>query len=159
MKRILSATLACILLLLPCLSLVSCTTAEELVNPIDFGKKYYLKGDEKKYYVFNEDHTGYFECYHQYVNGIDTKYDYTLSGRVEFEWREDSNGAVHLFAGKAEYREDHTEGETIKLTPTPISFSEEFFSYYTDNQYGGYRKGCVRIYPPQRLLHPVKDRN
>ena len=113
------------------ITMVSCAAAK-VENPIDYGKKYLL--DENRYYVFEKDQTGYCEYYYK---SDYSEYNYTLSGRVEFVWREASNGAVYLFETKTTYNEDHTEGETIDLITDPIYFSEEFFTYSYSNQYGG----------------------
>ena len=127
------------------ITMVSCAAAKvenptdyaKVENPIDYGKKYLL--GENQYYVFEKDQTGYYECYckykHEYSDS--SKYNYTLSGRVEFVWREASNGAVYLFETETSYNEDHTEGKTINVITDPIYFSEDFFTYSYSNQYGG----------------------
>ena len=116
------------------ITMVSCAS-DKIENPIDFGKKYLL--DENRYYVFEEDQTGYCEYYYKNELADYSEYNYTLSGRVEFVWREASNGAVYLFETKTTYNEDHTEGKTIDLITDPIYFSEEFFTYSYSYQYGG----------------------
>ena len=116
------------------ITMVSCAAAK-VENPIDYGKKYLL--DENRYYVFEKDHTGYYECYYKYEYPDSSAYNYTLSGRVEFVWREASNGAVYLFETETSYNEDHTEGQTINVITAPIYFSEDFFTYSYSNQYGG----------------------
>ena len=116
------------------ITMVSCAAAK-VENPIDYGKKYLL--DENRYYVFEKDQTGYFECYYKYEYPDSSAYNYTLSGRVEFVWREAFNGAVYLFETKTSYNEDHTEGQTINVITAPIYFSEDFFTYSYSNQYGG----------------------
>ena len=115
------------------ITMVSCAAAK-VENPIDYGKKYLL--GENQYYVFEKDQTGYYECYYKY-DSDSSEYNYTLSGRVEFVWREASNGAVYLFETETSYNEDHTEGETINVIKDPIYFSEDFFTYSYSNQYGG----------------------
>ena len=109
------------------ITMVSCAAAK-VENPIDYGKKYLL--GENRYYVFEKDQTGYYECYYEAP-------EYTVSGRVEFVWREASNGAVYLFETETSYNEDHTEGKTINVITDPIYFSEDFFTYSYSNQYGG----------------------
>ena len=116
------------------ITMVSCAAAK-VENPIDYGKKYLF--NENRYYVFEKDQTGYYECYYKYESSLSSEYDYTLSGRVEFVWREASNGAVYLFETETSYNEDHTEGETINVITDPIYFSEDFFTYSYSNQYGG----------------------
>ena len=116
------------------ITMVSCATAK-VENPIDYGKKYLL--DENRYYVFEKDQTGYYECYYKYEYSDSSEYNYTLSGRVEFVWREASNGAVYLFETETSYNEAHTEGKTINVITDPIYFSEDFFTYSYSNQYGG----------------------
>ena len=135
--------MALLMLVLACVSLSSCSSGDEpdkdeetketneintTVNNIDFGKKYMLSEDD--YYVFNEDKTGYYECY-------DEKDEYTLSGRVDFEWREASNGAVYLFKVDVEYNKNHTKGKNISITKEPIYFADEFFVYSKNAQYTG----------------------
>ena len=116
------------------ITFASCSAAKS-TNPIDFGKKYLL--DEHRYYVFEEDQTGYCEYYFKYEYDPSPEYNYTLSGRVEFVWREASNGAVYLFKTGVSYNEDHTEGQEIDLIDSPIYFSEDFFTFSYSNQYGG----------------------
>ena len=116
------------------ITMVSCAAAK-VENPIDYGKKYLL--DENRYYIFEKDQTGYYECYYKYESSLSSEYNYTLSGRVEFVWREASNGAVYLFETETSYNEDHTEGKTINVITDPIYFSEDFFTYSYSNQYGG----------------------
>ena len=118
------------------ITMASCSAAKA-GNPIDYGKKYLRNGNEKQYYVFEKDQTGYYECYYKYEESYSSEYHYTLSGRVEFVWREASNGAVYLFETEASYNEDHTEGKTIEVINTPIYFSEDFFTYSYSTQYGG----------------------
>ena len=95
-------------------------------NPIDYGKKYC--SSENNYYVFNKDQTGYRVYYYKDV--------YTLSGRVEFVWREASNGGIYLFATKETYNDDHTEGKKIGVISRPLYFSDDFFTYTYVNSYG-----------------------
>lgn len=126
MKKTYLTLISLALLLSFCLALTSCGSNTK--NPIDFGKKYMLSEDT--YYIFYSNNTGVFE--HRYV---DTAYNYTISGKVEFVWREASDGAVHLFDVKTEYDDDHTEGRSISITNTPIYFSEEFFTYERFSDY------------------------
>ena len=127
------------------ITMVSCGTSKvenpidygtsKVENPIDYGKKYLL--GKNQYYVFEKDQTGYYECYYKYESSVSSADNYTLSGRVEFVWREASNGAVYLFKTETSYNEDHTEGETINVITDPIYFSEDFFTHSYSNQYGG----------------------
>ena len=114
------------------ITLVSCTAAKA-ENPIDFGKKYLLNG---KYYVFEKDQTGYCEYNYKYESSVSSEFNYTLSGRVDFVWREASNGAVYLFETEISYNEDHTEGHTLGVINDAIYFSEDFFTYSSNGQYG-----------------------
>ena len=88
MKKLLSV----FALLAIMITMASCSS-DKIENPIDFGKKYLL--DENRYYVFEKDQTGYCEYYYKYEQAAYSEYNYTLSGRVEFVWREASNGAVY----------------------------------------------------------------
>ena len=116
------------------ITMVSCAAAK-VENPIDYGKKYLL--GENQYYVFEKDQTGYYEFHYKHESSVSSEYNYTFSGRVEFVWREASNGAVYLFETETFYNEDHTEGKTINVITDPIYFSEDFFTYSYSNQYGG----------------------
>lgn len=102
-------------------------------NPIDYGKKYYhsVRSDEQ-YYVFEKDQTGYCEYYYSH-SGI------TQSGRVEFVWREASDGAIYLFRTNTIYYEDDNQGYIPFLTG-PIHFSEEFFTNHSGNGTARYIK-------------------
>ena len=131
------------------ITLVSCSDSKEesgdgvpeamLQNVIDYGKKYVLTGDDysaQTYYVFEANQTGYCEYYDVYENTDYPEYNRTFSGRVDFVWREASNGGIYLFETKITYHEGHTEGERIPLIRHPIYFSEEFFAYSADGSYG-----------------------
>ena len=145
MKKFLAVMMVLLTLALVCASLASCSSGGDIdeidqtnetngtnetatVNSIDFGKKYML--NEDRYYVFNEDKTGYYECYYEAT-------EYTLSGRVKFEWREASDGAVYLLGVGVEYNNEHTKGKKITVIDEPIYFSEEFFVYSENSQYTG----------------------
>ncbi len=132
MKKLLSV----FALLAIMITMVSCESSKG-GNPIDYGKKYKSILDENQYYVFEKDQTGYYECYYKYDSSIDSNYNFTLSGRVEFVWREASNGAVYLFETETSYNEGHTEGKELSVITDPIYFSEEFFTYSYSNQFGG----------------------
>lgn len=123
MKKLVSV----LILLVLVASFASCSSVKTS-NPIDFGKKYRL--NEYLYYVFEADQTGYCECCS--LPG----YDYTQSGRVEFVWREASDGAVYLFETKTTYNKDHTEGMYLPWIDEPIYFSEDFFVYTYSNASG-----------------------
>ncbi len=116
MKKVLSV----LALLAIVITMVSCTSGK---NPIAYGKKYFhsVRSDEQ-YYVFKRDHTGYCE-YYSHSNA-------TISGRVEFVWREASDGAIYLFKTKTTYYENRGGG-TIPLLTGPIYFSKEFFVYHS----------------------------
>lgn len=145
MKKILTIILCAVLLFAMCASLSSCKptdtdpTDSNATNPIDFGKKYILDEDnyEYNYYVFYSDYTGVYECKYVYKSEYDTIQDHTLSGKVEFVWREASDGAVYLFKVETHYNEDHTEGETIGVLGHPIYFSDDFFTYSYYSPYSG----------------------
>ncbi len=86
-------------------------------------------------YQFHSDNTGICEYYYSYINKSNASYNETLSGTVEFVWREAADGAIYLFETDIHYNEDHTEGSTISLISTPIYFSEDFFTYIDYGQY------------------------
>ena len=93
-------------------------------NPIDYGKKYFhIVYGEDQYYVFEKDQTGYCEYYYSYSTT-------TKSGRVEFVWREASDGAIYLFRTNTTYYEDDNDGQ-IPLLTGPIYFSEDFFAFHS----------------------------
>ncbi len=129
MKKLLSV----LTLLAIIITLASCSSSKS-ANQIDFGKKYRVSEDQ--YYVFEKDGTGYCECYYKYESGIDPKYDFVQSGRVDFVWREASNGGIYLFRTKTTYYEGHTEGQNVPLIGYPIYFSEKFFTYCASSSYG-----------------------
>lgn len=120
--------LACVLLLAAtCSALISCGAATNS-SYIDFGKKY--MHSENHYYVFNSDHTGYGYYHYSY----DSLYgnDYVTSGRVEFVWREASDGAIYLFRTETHTDEDDSGYSTIPLIQSPIYFGEDFFAYRSE---------------------------
>ena len=138
MKKILAIMMTSILLLTVVLSFASCSSSKP-TNSIDFGKKYIFSGveddenifDEDRYFVFNSDNTGYYKYYYE-----SKSLSYTVSGSVDFTWREASDGAVYLFRTETHYNEDHTKGETIPLPTFPIYFSDEFFAYVVTSSSG-----------------------
>ncbi len=137
MKKLLSVlTLIAIMI-----TLVACSSTKN-TNPIDFGKKYMLSEDI--YYVFEKDQTGYCEYYSKYGSDMGSLSGVVQSGRVEFVWREASNGAVYLFRTETIYNEDHTEGRTIPLIDDPIYFSEEFFTYSYSTETGGHTRNYIK---------------
>lgn len=117
MKKVLSV----LALLAIVITMVSCTSGK---NPIAYGKKYFhsVRSDEQ-YYVFEKDQTGYCEYYYSYSTT-------TKSGRVEFVWREASDGAIYLFRTNTTYYEDDNDGQ-IPLLTGPIYFSEDFFAFHS----------------------------
>ena len=139
MKKLISF----VLLLVMMVTLVACDTtktedgAETKQTLIDYGKKYlFEEADEYQYYVFEENQTGYCVVHYTYESSVSSEYNYTQSGRVDFVWREASNGAVYLFETKTTYNEDHTEGHKLGVISGQIYFAEEFFAYSYDTQYG-----------------------
>ena len=123
MKKILTIILCAALLFVMCASLSSC--ASKTTNPIDFDKKYILLDEnyEYCYYVFYSDHTGIYELKYTYES---TYSSFTLSGRIEFEWREASDNGVYLFEVKTHYNEDSTQGNELDLPESPLHFSDDF---------------------------------
>ena len=124
MKKHIITIISVILLVATCLSFTSCdssASAEDSKNLIAFGEKYF-NGDN--YYVFEDDNTGY--CKYRYEGS-----SYVRAGRVEFVWREASDGGIYLFATKTTYDKDHTDDKDIgiPLISSPIYFSEDFFVY------------------------------
>ena len=126
MKKIITMLMCVALLLSSCSSLCACSSydSENAVNdsenavknsenPIEFGKKYMV--GKNNYYIFNHDGTGTFYRKYVYEYEPDSKYNYTLSGSVDFVWREASDGAIYLFEREVHYNEDHTEGKRLRL--------------------------------------------
>lgn len=124
MKKILTIILCAALLFVMCASLSSC--ASKTTNPIDFGKKYIYEDENGYYYTFNSDGTGIYEVKYVHESTVDPKYNFTMSGRVEFVWREASDGAVYLFEVKTHYNEDHTGERNLGVTDAAIYFSDDF---------------------------------
>ena len=123
MKKRLIMIISVILLLATCLTFASCdssASSEDPENLIAFGEKYF-NGDN--YYVFEDDNTGY--CKYRYEGSV------VRAGRVEFVWREASDGGIYLFTTKTTYDKDHTDDKDIgiPLISSPIYFSEDFFAY------------------------------
>lgn len=148
--------MASVLLLTAILPLSSCSSSKT-TKLIDFGKKYML--NENEYYVFESDKTGYseykyketddaFDSIHNYTQ---SPYSYTQSGRVDFVWREASDGAIYLFRVETHYNEDHTEEKSIPLIDEPIYFSEDFFVY----QLGSYTYRYIK--EGSKLEKTLKD--
>lgn len=136
MKQTLVRCTCLLIFLALSLGLVSCGGGK-VQSPIVFNKRYIGYNmsdqtfDEETYYVFHADQTGYCEYKYVYTGAIG---GHTLSGRIEFEWRETSDGTVYLFKTKTHYHEDHTQGMELGIINGPICFSEEFF---TPTEVGG----------------------
>ncbi len=153
MKNFMTVIICFLLLITMCVSLASCSqndtsdskneetsnsTKEETTNstndkasiPMKFEKKYVSFGDDSSYsYIFYADGTGIYEVHYSYVYEENSDHNFTLSGKVEFVWREASDGAVYLFETDVKYNDDHTEGKTISVPQRPIYFSEDFLVY------------------------------
>lgn len=138
MKKFLTLTIAFVLLLATLLSLTACSLGSISFlnnNYIQYGKKYMrttLRSDkesyytnENHYYVFNKDKTGY--KYYRYVYNDEYKpqNNYTISGRVDFVWREGTSDDIHLFVVEVHYDNDHTDGKIIEIFNSPIYFVED----------------------------------
>ena len=141
MKKLFAFAVAALLLVTTVLSLTACSSPQNS-NPIDFDKKYMV--DDESYYIFHSDHTGVFVRHYVYTSTVGSEFDYTLSGSVDFVWREASDGAVHLFEVATHYNEDHTEEKELGLPSYPIYFSEEFFTYTTHSQFGASARYCIK---------------
>ena len=146
MKKVLSI----LLLFAFALSLAACAAPSEPSEPspnVDFGKKYIvadIKEDETNYYVFNADKTGYHERHYTYLSSVGPEYNYTLSGRASFVWREASDGGIYLFKTDETYNEDHTPNNSLGFSSGPFYFAEDFFAYHVDTQYGGYSRAYIK---------------
>ena len=131
MKKII--VFACVILMIAA-TFCSCSFLDRLipevtetVNPIDFGAKY-VNGDS--YYVFNADKTGIYEIHFEKYNGD------VVSARVDFVWREASDGAVYLFEVGEYHYPEHTDGLNAGVSKHPIYFSEEFLTYVSHHSEG-----------------------
>ncbi len=120
MKRTVAFTMVVVMLLLACVSLSSCGRRN---NSIDFGKKYINRdmGNGPYYYVFRANGTGYMECDYT-VEAL----GYTYSGKIDFEWREASDGAVYLFEGEIT-RNANDSGRDLPFVQSGIYFGDGFF--------------------------------
>lgn len=134
MKKTLTLIACAVLLIASCVSFCSCFSLDgllpeeaETVNPIDFDMKY-VKDDS--YYIFYADNTGIYELHFEKSNGD------VVSSRVDFVWREASDGAVYLFEVGEYHYPDHTDGLNAGVAPQPIYFSEEFFTYVRHDSTG-----------------------
>ena len=136
-KRWMSFILAAALLALACLTLSACGAS---YNKIRYGKAYRVVYDSetrKGYisYVFKANGTGTLEARYTYTPSYDST-PKVYSVTTEFEWREASDGAVHLFGTKCTFGDDHTGYREDCLIVMPIYFSDEFFTYTSHSQYG-----------------------
>ena len=131
MKKII--VLACVIVMIAA-TFCSCFSldfpgieANKTVNPIDFGAKY-VNGES--YYVFYADNTGVYEIHFEKSNGD------VVSARVDFVWREASDGAVYLFEVGEYHYPEHTDGLNTSVSKQPIYFSEDFLTYVSHNSSG-----------------------
>ena len=132
MKKAFTVILCAVLLLATCLLFAACSS--QSTSLIDFGKKY--MADEDSYYAFHSDGTGVYHHKYVYEYEANPSWNYTLSGSVDFVWREASNGGIYLFHVESHYNEDHTEGHTLGVATEPFYFSEDFLTYTSFGQYG-----------------------
>ena len=137
MKKRIAFTMTVLMLLLTCASLSSCGRRN---NSIDFGEKYISRDMENGtyYYVFRANGTGYMECdYTREASG------YTYSGKIDFEWREASDGAVYLFEVEIT-RNANDSGKDLPFVQSGIYFGDGFFVSVSSGQYGDYVRYFVR---------------
>ena len=119
MKRILK-TVALLLTLAALLSIFAgCFSS---TPKIAYGKKYSLIGhtDWESSYVFNSDHTGYYETHHTDSSSSNS---YVYSGRIYYVWRTgDGGNSIYLFKTKEEFDEG---SERFSISDLPMSFGDD----------------------------------
>ena len=92
----------------------------ELV-PVD----YKVVTDIKVSITLNDDNTGKYEYYKEFTNETDADQSYVISGTINFDWVETSNGAIHMFETKKTYDKKSTEGKEFNLPENALFYSED----------------------------------
>ena len=114
--------------------------APSAIKMMDFEAKYVVNG--YSYYLFHSDGTGEYVIDHTYE--YEYLENYTVSGTVEFVWREASDGAIYLFKTEERYNENHTDGYSLGIITEPIYFGEDFFAYTRTGAGNSYTTKFVR---------------
>ena len=141
MKRLTKLTVFLVLLAILCPILAGCAlggsdTSDE--PSVAYGKQYVYEYEnsttnERSYYVFNEDYTGYYQRHYESHSGTST---FIYSGRADFIWRAADDGSVYLFQTKVTYDEDdNSESWGVKwgVGALPLSFADEFVIVMNSN--------------------------
>ena len=154
MKKALSLILAISLALSLCLVFTGCV--ETGTSSITYGEKYsYEKySPDSEYYDYitdttysiiedkkisitlSDDNTGKYEYYYEitYEEGSPkAEESYVISGTINFDWVETSNGSIHLFETKKTYDKKSTEGKEFDLPASPIFYSEDMIYFEGEN--------------------------
>ena len=142
MKNTFGKIFCALLMVILCLSMVSCNIKLpfEEESSLVFDKKYIAVGtleeERQTYFIFYSDHTGKFEDYMKYESSYGSEYGSTVSGTIEFEWREADDGSIYLFKTNVILHDDHDYDSDPSLPDYPMTVGDEFIAYTTTGDYG-----------------------
>ena len=140
MKRFTRLVFFLVLAAILCSALVGCASGASNEPSVVCGGKYVYEYEnetknetmnERSYYVFNEDHTGYYQRnsnYHYQSSSSISIY----SGKADFIWRVADDGSVYLFQTKITYNADDTHKDW-NVGTMPLSFADEFVVVMNSN--------------------------
>ena len=137
MKRFTRLVFFLVLAAILCSVLVGCASASNEPSVVCGGKYVYEYENETKnetknersYYVFNKDHTGYYQRNYHYQSG---SFNSIYSGKADFIWRVADDGSVYLFQTKITYNADDTHKDW-NVGTMPLSFADEFVVVMNSN--------------------------
>lgn len=137
MKQLIRLTALALVLTLLCGMLLACRKQEktDFENVIHFDEKYVSEytsdvSHTRNAITFSQDGTGQYERYFEYV-GVTGKDIYSY--RVDFVWRQASNGAIYLFKKSITYLPDHTSENEFEFGIEAIYFGEDFLTVDGDD--------------------------
>ena len=151
MKRTLSLILALTMALGVCFAFAGCTSSDV---ELEYGDKYTyesyfedadaITAETKIGITLNDDNTGKYEYYLENTFKSDelSGESYVISGTINFEWAETSDGGIHLFETKITYDKKSTEGKTFSLPTSVLYYSEDVLYFAGDNTKKFIREGA-----------------
>ena len=134
MKRFTRLVFFLVLAAILCSALVGCASVASNEPSVVCGGKYVYEYEdetknERSYYVFNEDHTGYYQRNYHYQSSSSKS---IYSGKADFIWRVADDGSVYLFQTKITYNADDTHKDW-NIGTLPLSFADEFVVVMNSN--------------------------
>ena len=146
MKNTFGKIVCSLLIAILCFSMVACNVNHPFKGTkLVFDKKYIAENDlgaeKQTYFIFYSDHTGKLERYTKHESSLGDEYSYTISGTVEFAWREADDGSIYLFKTNVTLHEDHdNDSSDIGVPDYPLTVGDEFIALTSPGQHGNTRR-------------------